>query len=254
MELPKLTKKVADEIRDNYQKFLKNEELKEALREDDMLKAKALADYLGENVEDVENTGINLYTINGDEFFVVTEEEAEEEAGDQIRNLFDDIGMDSFTDSFKDWIINNAIDDREIYNWMEDSYRGYVEDIENENDIEYGNRLIQELYDNDILTDDDFEVDEYGETLYDTLKDGVDLESKKDEYVEQLIDGITPLEFLRTMYNDEEIGKILEENGIINPDEVIEECIREDGLAHFLATWDSKELDLGNGLFAYRVS
>lgn len=251
MELPKLTKEIAKQIDDNYQKFLKNEELKEALRED---KAKALADYLGENVEDVDNTGVNLYTINGDEYFVVTEEEAEEEVGDQIRQLFDDMGLESFTKSFRDWIINNAVDTSKIEEWMLDSYRSYVDDIENENDYTYGTRLIEELYDNDLLSDDDFEVDEDGEILYDTLKDEVDLESKKEGYAQYLTDTIDPIDWLHDIYTDEEIGKVLVDEDMIDLDKVIEECIREDGVAHFLAMYDGVEHWLGNGLYAYQTN
>lgn len=39
----------------------------------------------------------------------------------------------------------------------------------------------------------------------------------------------------------------------INIDKVANKAIEEDGVAHFLATYDSNEIDLGNGLFAYRV-
>lgn len=254
MELPKLTKKVADKIRDNYQKFLKNEELKEALREDDMLKAKALADYLGENVEDVDNTGINLYTINGDEYFVVTEEEAEEEAGNQIEQIFDDLGLESFTESFRDYIINNCVNTGPVYEWMLDSYRGYVDDIESENDYTYGNRLIEELYDNGLLEDDDFEVDEDGEILYDELRDGVNLEDKKEEYAQYLADTNDPMSWLHEIYSDSELGQVLVDNNLIDMDAVIEECIRLDGIAHFLAYYDGKEHDLGNGLYAYQTN
>lgn len=254
MELPKLTKKVADEIRDNYQKFLKNEELKEALREDDMLKAKALADYLGENVEDVDNTGINLYTINGDEYFVVTEEEAEEEAGEQIEQIFDDLGLEAFTESFRDYIINNCVNTGPVYDWMLDSYRGYVDDIESENDYTYGNRLIEELYDNGLLEDEDFEVDEDGEILYDTLKDEVNLEDKKEEYAQYLADTNDPMSWLHEIYSDSELGQVLVDNNLIDMDAVIEECIRLDGIAHFLAYYDGKEHDLGNGLYAYQTN
>ena len=32
-----------------------------------------------------------------------------------------------------------------------------------------------------------------------------------------------------------------------------EKCVDEDGPAHYLATYDGKEIDLGNGLYAYKV-
>ena len=37
-------------------------------------------------------------------------------------------------------------------------------------------------------------------------------------------------------------------------DEVVDQCIYLDGIAHFIATYDGKEHELGNDLFAYRTN
>ena len=254
-DFPPVTQKMVDGVNKEVEKGNMLMRLKEELGKGNEARKEALANYLECDLEDLEDGYRDeVFEYGNEEWIVLTEEEAYEEAGEQIRNIYDDIGLDSFTDQFKDWIVNNAIDEEEIHNWMEDSNRSYVDDIENENDSTYGNRLIQELHDEGILSDGDFEVDEDGETLYDTLKDGVDLDSKKDEYVERLSGSISPLEFLKEMYSDKEIGEILEDNGMIDMDEVIDECIREDGVAHFIATYDSNEIDLGNGLYAYRLN
>lgn len=253
MELPKLTKEIAKQINDNYQKLLKHKEFKEALKDNNDIRKTTLAEYLGVPVESIED-GYNekVFEVDGDEWLVVTYEEAEEEAEESIRNIFDDIGLESFTESFRDWIINNAVDTNEIEDWMLDSYRSYVDDIEYENDYTYGNRLIQELYDNGLLKDDDFEVED-GEILYDELKDSIILDDKKEEYAQQLADSNNPMDWLHEIYTDEEIGKILEENNLIDMDAVVEECIRQDGIAHFISTYDGVEHDLGNGLYGYRL-
>lgn len=254
-DFPPVTQKMVDGVNKEVEKGNMLMRLKEGLGKGNEARKESLANYLECDLEDLEDGYRDeVFEYGNEEWIVLTEEEAYEEAGEQIRDIYDDIGLDSFTDSFKDWIVNNAIDEEEIHNWMEDSYRSYVDDIENENDNTYGNRLIQELHDEGILSDDDFEVDEDGETIYDTLKDDVDLESKKDEYVERLAGSITPLEFLKEMYSDKEIGEILEENGMIDMDEVIDECIREDGVAHFISSYDGNEIDLGNGLYAYRLN
>lgn len=39
----------------------------------------------------------------------------------------------------------------------------------------------------------------------------------------------------------------------IDFDKLVDEAIKKDGVAHFLASYDHKEIDLGNGLFAYRI-
>ena len=40
---------------------------------------------------------------------------------------------------------------------------------------------------------------------------------------------------------------------IFDFDKLAEKCVEEDGVAHYLATYDGKEIDLGDGLYAYRV-
>jgi hypothetical protein len=41
---------------------------------------------------------------------------------------------------------------------------------------------------------------------------------------------------------------------LIDMDEVVDQCIYEDGIAHFIARYDGEEHELGNGLYAYRTN
>ena len=85
--------------------------------------------------------------------------------------IIDDLGLESFTESFRDWIYNNATDT----GWFEDALREsqefYVEDIEEETygQDKYANRLIEELVDAGILDDEDLvPEDEEDEDPYET--------------------------------------------------------------------------------------
>ena len=219
----------------------------------------ALAEYLEISPEDIkEGYRENLFEVDegSREYLVVTEDEAREEAKESILSLIDDLGLESFTESFREWIYNNATDT----GWFEDSLREleelYVEDIEQETydqDI-YANRLIEELVDAGILDDEDLvpedEEDEDSLLTYDG-----DLDSLKEEYVDYLVDRAgDPVEYYVDNFGYDSMKDVIESNNLIDWDLVADQCIEEDGIAHNLSTYDGRELDLGDGLFAYRMN
>lgn len=219
----------------------------------------ALAEYLDINPEDIkEGYRENLFEVDegSREYLVVTEDEAREEAKESILSLIDDLGLESFTESFRDWIYNNATDT----GWFEDALREseeyYVEDIEQETygQDKYANRLIEELVDAGILDEDDLvpedEEDEDSLLTYDG-----DLDALKEEYVDYLVDRAgDPVEYYVDNFGYDSMKEVVESNNLIDWDLVADQCIEEDGIAHNLSTWDGKELDLGDGLFAYRMN
>lgn len=214
-----------------------NKSLNESFSEED--RAKALAEYLDIDVEDITNTYDNVFeTTDGEEYYVVDENEAYQLAKEDIENLFDDLGLDSFTESFQQWILDNAVEDN---GWFSDALRemeeSYVEDIKYEGE----DRLIEELIDAEIVES----AEEYHE----------DEEGAEEKYVEYLIENAgDPVEFYRDNFGEKEFSDIVKDNNFIDIDAVAEECINVDGIAHFIARYDGDELDLGNGLFAYRIN
>lgn len=221
---------------------------------------KALAEYLEINPEDIkEGYRENIFEVDegSREYLVVTEDEAREEAKESILSLIDDLGLESFTESFREWIYNNATN----VGWFEDALREleefYVEDIEQETygQDKYANRLIEELVDAGILSDEDLvpedEEDEDSLLTY----DGDDLDSLKEEFVDYLVDGAgDPVEYYVDNFGYDSMKELVESNNLIDWDLVADQCIEEDGIVHNLSTYDGKELDLGDGLFAYRMN
>lgn len=65
-------------------------------------------------------------TDDGEEWFIGTEEEAREEAKEQIKSLADDMGLESFNPDFQDWILRNALDETFISD-LQDEEADYLE-------------------------------------------------------------------------------------------------------------------------------
>jgi hypothetical protein len=232
--------------------------VKESLNEDfdDDERITSLAIYL--NIDPSEISNIYDYefeTPEGD-YLVVTEEEAEELAKEDIRSLYDDLGLESFTSSFRDWIIMNALDNEWFEDAIKESYEYYVEDIEEEaSSMGYENRLIEEMHDHQVLSDDDFVVGEDGEPDLTTLNDDVDIDSLKEEFIDLLVENAgDPVDYCGDNYGWDWVTEVATQHNLIDMDEVVEQCIYMDGVAHFIARYDGEEHELGNGLYAYRTN
>lgn len=223
----------------------------------DDARRKALADYLGIDVEDVAVAGDGEFDTPEGDYLVLTEDEAYDKALESIQGTIDEMGLDAFTENFRDYILNNLLDDYHIKEEaIVEYYVDYAEDIEQEPSDEFENRLIEELYENEILTDDDFEDGEDGKKDHYALKPSVDLESKKYEYAEMLSEDVIVSDWLYDTFGDdvERMSEWLSTNGYIDWDEVKRQCIRDDGEAHFIAAYDGEEIDLEGDLHAYRIN
>ena len=119
-------------------------------------KLQALANYLDVDPSYFEEEGYDPNEFESKEYnesyLVLTEEEAREYAKRDIESVFDDLGLDAFTPSFQEWILNNAVEGDFFEDAIRESNQFYIEDIENEYDEVFENRLISELVDNGILT------------------------------------------------------------------------------------------------------
>ena len=176
------------------------------------LKKSKLADYLGVDEEEIQTVGDNRFEVDEAEYLVCDEDEAYSYASEDIQNTFDDLGLDSFTKDFRDYILRNYLDETTI---------------------------------EDIIKED----------LYDMFEGDEDIPSDKiDTYVENRFDEIEdPIDYLIDEYGYEFLNNLIYNySGILDMEKVIDSCIDEDGIAHFIAYYDGEEIDLGDGLFAYR--
>ncbi len=223
---------------------------------DDEDRINALAEFLNIDPSEISNIYDYEYETPEGDYLVVDEDEATELAKEDIRNLYDDMGLESFTSDFRDWIIMNALDNDWFEEAVKESYEFYVEDIESEaSSMGYDNRLIEEMHDHQVLSDEDFEEDEDGEPDLRNLKDYVDIDSAKEEFIDLLVENAgDPVEYCGDNFGWDWITQMASQNNLINLEEVVDQCIYEDGIAHFIARYDGQEHDLGNGLYAYRTN
>lgn len=176
------------------------------------LKKSKLADYLGVDEEEVQTLSDDRFEVDEAEYLVCDEDEAYNYASEDIQNTFDDLGLDSFSEEFREYIFIYYLDK----DWIEDVIK---------------------------------------EDLYNMFEDDEDIPSDKiDEYVNNRFDEIDdPIEYLIDEYGYEFLNNLIYDNpGILDMKKVIDACIDTDGIAHFIAYYDGKEIDLGDGLFAYR--
>ena len=253
-DFPEVTQKMIDGVNEEVEKEHNsiNEDADIDSYTDKMLNA--VAKYFDVDRDDIEVSswgGGHNIIVDGDEYWVGTYDEAYDEAVEEVRQILDDMGLEALSENFREYVVRNCVDTSEIENWQRDSNYYYIEDIEEESDSEFGNRLIQEMYDEGILTDEDFEEFD-GEIDYTTLKEGVDLEAKKEEFLDNLCDREDPMDWLEGMYSESEIGKVLEDNGAIDFDAIAQECVDTDGIAHTLASYDGNEIELDDGFYAYK--
>ena len=217
-------------------------------------KAVALANYLGIGVEDVapEKYDDNAFETPEGEYLVLDEDEIFEYVKTDVENLIDDIGLSAFTSDFQSWIFDYAVSNNDWFDEaMDESNRFYAEDIMGESDNKYASRFIQECVERNILSDED---------LVET-EDGLDYPEGKsnEDYIEDFVaslnddyeDGIT---WFRDNFGDDEFRRAVNEYLNVNTDAIAEKLIDLDGVGNSLASYDGKEIDLGDGLYAYRTN
>jgi hypothetical protein len=142
----------------------------------------------------------------------------------------------------------NYIDAENFFTEVYDEWNeGYVNDIESENSDKYENRLIEEMVDNGIVSDE--EVKEGNFNAEDYKQDFVNLMTKN-----QIEEGNGGLQHYIDNFGDEEAFKLVLDNNLIDIQSASENAVYTDGIAHFLSSYDGEQIDLSNGHVAYRTN
>ena len=130
-----------------------------------------------------------------------------------------------------------------------------IEDLHDEDafDSKFETRFEEECYEYNVLGDEDFEENEDGVLV---LKDKSVTNIEELEY--QLKSAIFAnigdhYDYLYDRFGEDEVREMLENNNAFDEEAIAEEVINSDGIGIQLASYDFEELDLGDGLFAYRI-
>lgn len=115
------------------------------------------------------------FSVDGESYIVLTEDEADQALHDDIENFIDDVGIESFSPDFFEWIKDNALDQDWFSEVCRESEEAYAYDIAYED-----GRLEEECVDAGIISSDDLDDEghyngdldlsaEYAEYLYDQV-------------------------------------------------------------------------------------
>ena len=156
-------------------------DLDEAIDDSDVA-GKALANYLDIPLEDLDYVGDDIYETQDTSYIVCDEDEAYKKAVDEIKMLVDDMGLDAFTPHFKDWIIDNAIDEDAIDDIIEQEIEYFEDDEDNPDMLTYLRGL------NTLDDKVNYIKDLYGDSLSIWAKDYIDINKVADEAISE--DGV----------------------------------------------------------------
>ena len=162
-----------------------------------------------------------LIEADGEEYFVLTEEEAEQKHLEYIENFIDDVGISGFTGSFQYEIINNYMDNSWFDEAMRESFELYCDDIESEEGYEDEdgneiNRLHSEMIENNCETKED-----YIDFLCGQYTDGA--------------------EWYKSNFGEKDFNETAKKYCNLDIEVIHEACISYDGIAHSLASYDGNE-------------
>jgi hypothetical protein len=194
----------------------------------------------------VENSDSNSYTAsNGDAEFLVfeTEDDARERAIERVKEDLEE-NPQHFN---RDWLMN-YVDAENFFTGVYDEWNeSYVNDIESEDSDEYANRLIEEMVDNGIVSNEEANEEDFDAEDY--KQDFINLMTKN-----QIEEGNGGLQHYIDNIGEEEAFKVVVDNNLIDIESASESAVDTDGVAHFLSSYDGEQIDLSNGHVAYRTN
>ena len=191
------------------------------------IKINALLNYLGETeetatVETLKHDDDKTVFVDGVEYIVLTDTEADEQYKEYQLSLIEDLGLEVFSDWAKDYILDNF-----TY-----SHSKTFDDIQYDDAVSY----------------------------VDDLKYGGDLEDELNRYgcenEEELIDLLCEedsIEWFKSVFGIDEYNRIVIENDLIDWEEVVEWTKEVDG-RDVMASYDGVEMELENDLYGYRIN
>ena len=188
-------------------------------------KIKAINNY-GAEVKDIEKIEDNIFTMNnGEEYYVLTDEEAQEIYVDSQTELINEFGLGGFTEYAQQYIIDNCLNIDWFNDVMKESNENYVYDLEEED--------LQEL------------LDEY------------DIETAEDlinEFNSQYENGY---QWYKEIFGTKDTQYVIDKHDLLNIDAVIEFCQEVDGRGHIIASYDGieNEVEIDNTTYyIYRLN
>ena len=193
----------------------------------------------------VKNNEFTCEDDDANEYRVFKNEDvAEQVAIEEVREMMEDEPQSFNTNFLMDFV---DVGDFFVTD-IEDGNYHYVQDIETESDSKYANRLIAELVQNGLVSEDEAlntDADElseiYGQDYIQLLTDD---QISTDNGVQYFIDN----------FGEDEFFRIVVDNDLFDFEKASVDAVNMDGIAHFLARYDGETIYLDNNVVAYRTN
>ena len=198
-----------------------------------MKKIEALAKFLGIETKEIEENMNNhkyFITEDGEEYMVLTDDEAEKTFYDYESNLIEECGLDAFSDWAKDYILENFLDVDWFEDYFREDYESYANDIETESasSDEYANRLEEEMAEAECE-----DVEEFIDYLVDSIRD---------DFVEEF----------KFNFGGKMLTEVIMNNNLLDMDAVVDYIKETDGRG-IIASYDGIENEEGE-YYIYRTN
>lgn len=216
-------------------------------------RAFAIADFCNVGFGSVEELKTNYFEVEGAQYYVLEDSEADEMAVELAKSLLDDIGVEGLGDSFKSYVYENFVDTKWFDDAMEESHENYAHDIKSEDasSDDYVNRLHEEMVEKSIMDDPewpdeaDFEDDEDAyEEAREKYKSELEeeVENNIEDFVKAMSDDYSDgLDYWRQNFGSDELAEIINKNNLVDLDEVAEYMVKTDGRGQSIASYDNDE-------------
>jgi hypothetical protein len=226
-------------------------------------KVKALIEYLykeedthlAEDDIKVSDWNDSLFLTPCGSFSVFTEDEANKAHNEYIRDFIDDLGVEGFSGSAQEYILDHFVELDNGEEFMEEDYRAYYEDIESEassNPEIFTDRLQEELFEKSF-------GDWHDKDLNDSdIRDWfADYDERKDDLIEEVVEKAVKQWDSPTQYVLENFGRDYLKQGVkegfvtFDYDGISKYVMEEDGRGNCLSSWDGQEIESGD-FFIYK--
>ena len=188
-------------------------------------KIKAICNFKEMSINELEEINEYTFMIDNEEYYVLTDNEAQEMYEEIEKDLINDMGLEGFTEYAQQYIIDNCLNIDWFNDAMTESHEDYVYNLEEED--------LQELL-------DDYHV----ETAEDLIN----------EFNSQYENGY---QWYKETFGTEDIQYLINKHDLLDIDAVIAFCQEVDGRGHIIASYDGEENIIeveGEEYYIYRIN
>ena len=137
-------------------------------------KINLLANYLDADPEDVDEIDDETYSVSGATYLVLDRDEAKYEARNTVESIYNDLGLDAYSEDFREWVINNALDETAVEEFVNDEIDYFTNDEPDQSMVDYLNGLTDKVqYVKDTLGPDTFNEWAKDKVDFDEITDGI---------------------------------------------------------------------------------